>query len=95
MPETNNLKDPEANQRDQFTSMAEDLSSELPRTEPPNCKSNALTTRPRCLLLCCLVELAFKGGPLFFVGGLRMKGDREKKGSGKKKEEKAQFRLFC
>ena len=31
MPETNNLKDPDANQRDQFTSMTEDLSSELPR----------------------------------------------------------------
>ena len=30
MPETNNLKDPEANQLDQFTSMAEDLNSVLP-----------------------------------------------------------------
>ena len=39
MPKTNNLKDPEANQVDQFTSMAEDLSSELPRTNPASGQS--------------------------------------------------------
>ena len=43
MPETNNLKDPEANQLDQFTSMAEDLSSELPRTNPASGQSGTWT----------------------------------------------------
>ena len=39
MPETNNLKDPEANQLDQFTSMAEELNSVLPRTNPASGQS--------------------------------------------------------
>ena len=39
MPETNNLKDPEANQLDQFTSMAEDLNSVLQITNPANGQS--------------------------------------------------------
>ena len=43
MPETNNLKDPEANQLDQFTSVAEDLSSELPRTNPASGQSGTWT----------------------------------------------------
>ena len=43
MPETNNLKDPEANQLDQFTSMAEDLNSELPWTNPAGGQSGTWT----------------------------------------------------
>ena len=47
MPETNNLKDPEANQLDLFTSMAEDLSSELPRTNPASGQSGTWTSELR------------------------------------------------